>query len=78
MLVFVYTRYFCCILKRFEFFDRFSKNTQISNFMTIDPVGIDFFHAAERTDGRTERNDETDSLFFAILHTQLKISYYLI
>jgi hypothetical protein len=35
--------------------------------MTIHPVGIELFHAAERTDGRTdgltERYDEADSFF---------------
>jgi hypothetical protein len=36
-----------------------TKNTQISNFMEIRPVGAELFHA----DGRTDRHDETDSRF---------------
>ena len=39
-----------CILE-----NRFSKNTQISNFMKILPVGAEFFHADTRTDGRTDK-----------------------
>ena len=37
------------------FLCRFSKNTQISNFMKIIPVGAELFHANGRTDGRTDR-----------------------
>jgi hypothetical protein len=30
--------------------DKFSKNTEISNFMKIRPVGAELFHADRRTD----------------------------
>jgi len=33
-----------------KFLDRFSKNSQISNFMKNRPVGAEFFHADGRTD----------------------------
>jgi len=32
----------------------FSKNTQISDFMTIRPVGTELFHAEGRTSRRTD------------------------
>jgi len=35
--------------------DRFSKNTQISNFMKIRLVGAELFHADRQTDGQTWR-----------------------
>jgi hypothetical protein len=43
------------ILVRFSswnlnFQEIFSKNTQISNFMEISPVGAELFHADRRTD----------------------------
>jgi len=36
-----------------NFLEEFSKNPQISNFIKIRPVGAEFFHADERTDGQT-------------------------
>jgi hypothetical protein len=39
-----------------KFFDRFSQNTQILNFVKVLSVGIDLFHA----NGRTERHDEAN------------------
>jgi hypothetical protein len=38
----------------FNFFDRFSKNLQISNFMKIRLGGAEFFHAEGRTDRRKD------------------------
>ena len=37
------------LYRNFHFFDRFSKNPQISNFTKIGPVEAELFHA----DGRT-------------------------
>jgi len=33
---------------------QFSINPQISNFMKIRPLGAEFFHADERTNGQTD------------------------
>jgi len=41
----------CQILMKFEFSRQFSKNTQISNFVKIRPVGAEMFHAGGRADG---------------------------
>jgi hypothetical protein len=43
-----------------EVLNRFSENTQISNFTTNRPVGAELFHAEERTDGRKDGRTETD------------------
>jgi hypothetical protein len=40
--------------------------------MKIRPVVTDLFHADVQTDGHTERHDEANSRFFAILRTRLK------
>jgi hypothetical protein len=40
---------------KFEFSRQiFEKNTQLSNFMKIRPVGVELFHADARTDGHTD------------------------
>jgi len=48
---------------KLEFLNRFSKNTQISDFMKILPVGAKF---SIRTDGRTDEqtDDEGNSRFY--------------
>jgi len=43
-----------------NFLNRFSKNTWISSFMEIRPVGAELLHA----DRRTDRHDEGNSRFF--------------
>jgi hypothetical protein len=42
----------------------FRKNTQISNFMKIRPVGTELFCEYGRTDGRTDRHYEDNSHCF--------------
>jgi hypothetical protein len=50
-----------------NFLDGLSKNTNISNFMKIRPLGAELFHGIGRT-------DMTKLLFpFAILRTRLKM-----
>jgi len=60
----MYIRHFHYPLFLFEFnetkfLDRFSKNTQMSNFMKIRPVRAELFH----TGGGTGRQDEVNSHF---------------
>jgi len=58
------------------FFDRVSKNAQISYFMKIRPVETELFCADRSTcggkDGLTDRHGEANCHFFAILQTRLK------
>ena len=46
--------------------DRFSKNTQIPNFVKIRPVEAEFFHTDERADSR---HDEADHLLCSFART---------
>jgi len=59
-------------LVKFEFLDRFSKNTRISNFMKIRPMGTELFHA----DRRTNRHDKTNSRFSHLCEERLKYSLF--
>jgi len=43
--------------------DRFSKNTQMSDFMKILPVGAELFREDGRTEGQADRHDEASSHF---------------
>ena len=52
-------RYCCQIAINLELLSRFSNNTQISNFMKVQRVGAELFHA----DKCTDRHDKADSRF---------------
>ena len=58
-------RYSCQFQSNFDFLDRFSKNSGISNFMKILSVGAELFHVYtdRRKDERTDRYDETKVAF---------------
>jgi len=47
----------------------FEKNTHISNFIKIRPVGAQLFHA----DGRTDRYDDANSGFSQFCERALKV-----
>jgi len=53
---------------KLNFLDRISKNTEISNFMKILPVGAEILHAKEQTD----RRDEADGRFSRCWESSLK------
>jgi hypothetical protein len=42
--------YSCQNLMKYDFFNRFSKSTHISNFVKIRPVEAKFFHSDELTE----------------------------
>ena len=44
-----------------NFFDRFSKKFQISNFTKIRPLGAELFHAEIWTDGNDEANSRVST-----------------
>jgi hypothetical protein len=46
---------------RLEFFDRFSKRFQITNFMKIRPAAADFFQSNKIKDRRIYRNDKPNA-----------------
>ena len=43
--------------------DRFSKTTQIPNFMKNRPVEAEWFHADRQKDGQRYRHDKANYLF---------------
>ena len=51
------------ILMKLEVFDRFSKNTQVSNFKKIRPVGTELFYAYRQTDRRDEANSRSSQFW---------------
>ena len=46
--------------RNLNFLDIFSKHTQMSNFMTIRPVGAEFFHADRQRDSQIKRRTVVD------------------
>jgi hypothetical protein len=64
----MYTSYHSChILMKLEFLHSFSKNTHFSNFTKIRLVRAELFTA----DGQTNKCDQVNNRFFAILRTPL-------
>jgi len=59
------------------FLDRFSKNTQIQNFMKIRPMGVELFHVDgqtvkqtdRQTDGQTGRHEGANSRLSQLCET---------
>ena len=56
-LPFIPVRFYCNL----NFLKRFSKNSQISNFMKIRPVGAELFHADRQTHRQTDRQKGTQT-----------------
>ena len=52
--------------------ERFSENDQISNFMSIRPVGAELFHVDRQIVRQTDRHDEAKQSLFAIWRKRLK------
>jgi len=51
---------FLSYFQEMNFFDRFSKNTQMSNFIKILPVGTELFPADGRKEGQFGRTNSTN------------------
>jgi len=56
-----------------NFLDRVSKNTQISNFIKIRPVGTEVLHADGQTFRRERQTDMTKSIFTILQNTPKKV-----
>jgi hypothetical protein len=66
LLVFMQsTSYFCQILVKLNFMDRFSKNTHIWNFMKILPMGDELFHGDGREPRQIDRHTDMTNLIVA-------------
>ena len=67
---------------KLNFIDRFSKNTQISNFMKLLSLGAQLFHGDGRkngqtyrqTDRQTHRHDKSNSSFLQFCESTQKLS----
>jgi hypothetical protein len=55
-----------------NFFNKFSKKSQISSFIKIRPVEAELFHADKRRDGMTDGHDEANSHFSQFCERALK------
>jgi len=67
-------RYACLIVITLELSRQFAKNVKIPNFMKILLSEAEIFHADRRTNVQKTRLDETNTRFFSILRTSLKIN----
>ena len=55
-------RYSCQVLIKLDFPNMFSKNTEISNFMKIRPVGTELFHVDGQMGGRKDERTDLSKL----------------
>jgi len=74
-----YPLFLADINENWNYLDRFSKNTQISNFMKMRPVGAELFNEDERTDGQADMTKVTVarlkliSVFFCRSHNKQRL-----
>jgi len=52
-----------------------TKNTQISNFTKIPPVGAELFHTDRQTDGRKDGHEEANSIFRSFGYVSKKLTF---
>ena len=57
---------------KLSFLDIFSENSQLSNFVTIRPVGSEVFHTDGEMDRQTESQKEADNEFSIFCESALK------